>query len=117
MTVGGKAFFVFLPVVLVVYHLLRRRTLKFGWLTLASWAFYAWSSPGYLWVILALTVIDYWAGRRIAATDDERIRKRWLALSVVSNLGLLAAFKYTAFAYDNAVSLAQMCGVEIKDRK
>jgi alginate O-acetyltransferase complex protein AlgI len=115
-TVGGKAFFVFLPVVLVVYHLLRRRTLKYGWLTLASWAFYAWSSPGYLWVILALTVIDYWAGRRIAAADDERVRKWWLALSVVSNLGLLAAFKYTAFVWDNGVSLARLLGAGVPDR-
>jgi alginate O-acetyltransferase complex protein AlgI len=114
--VASPAFFAFLAVALVVYHLLPRRALKYGWLTLASWAFYAWASPGYLWVILALTVIDYWAGRKIAASDDERVRKRWLILSVVSNLGLLAAFKYTTFVFDNAMSLSRLFGATPTDR-
>jgi D-alanyl-lipoteichoic acid acyltransferase DltB (MBOAT superfamily) len=114
--VASKAFFLFLPTVLLVYHLLSSRTLKYAWLTLASWVFYAWSSPGYLWVILALTVIDYWVGRKIAATENERTRKRWLTLSVVSNLGLLAVFKYTVFVFDNGVSLARLFGIPASDR-
>jgi alginate O-acetyltransferase complex protein AlgI len=114
--VASPSFFVFLAVVLAGYHLLPRRTLKYGWLTLASWAFYAWASPGYLWVILLLTAIDYWAGRRIEASEDQRVRKRWLTLSVVSNLGLLAAFKYTEFVFDNAVSLARLIGADAPDR-
>jgi alginate O-acetyltransferase complex protein AlgI len=113
---AGREFFIFLPVVLLVYHLLPWRTAKYGWLTLASWVFYAWASPGYLWVILALTGIDWWAGRRIAASDDVRVRKRWLLLSIVSNLGLLAAFKYTTFAVDNGLSLARLCGAAVQDR-
>ncbi len=116
MIFAGKEFFVFLPVVLAVYHLLRWRAAKYGWLTLASWVFYAWASPGYLWVILALTGIDWWAGRRIAASDDVRVRKRWLVLSIVSNLGLLAAFKYTPFVVDNGLSLSRLCGVAVADR-
>lgn len=116
MNVASPPFFVFLTVVLSVYHLLPRRTLKYGWLTLSSWAFYAWASPGYLWVILLLTAIDYWAGRRIAASDDDRTRKRWLTLSIVSNLGLLAAFKYTEFVFDNGVSLARLFGADAPDR-
>lgn len=116
MIFAGKEFFIFLPVVLLVYHLLPWRAAKYGWLTLASWAFYAWASPGYLWVILTLTGIDWWAGRRIAASEDNRIRKRWLLLSVVSNLGLLAAFKYAGFFADNGLSLAKLCGVTVQDR-
>lgn len=116
MIFAGKEFFLFLPVVLLGYHLLRSRKLKYGWLTLASWVFYAWASPGYLWVILLLTGIDFWAGKRIEASDNARVRRRWLILSVVSNLGLLAAFKYTTFAVDNALSLARLCGVTATDR-
>jgi alginate O-acetyltransferase complex protein AlgI len=108
---AGREFFLFLPIVLLVYHLLPRRAARYGWLTLASWVFYAWASPGYLWVILLLTGIDWWAGRRIAANDDTRLRKRWLLLSIVSNLGLLAVFKYAAFVTDNALSLAKVFGV------
>jgi alginate O-acetyltransferase complex protein AlgI len=116
MIFASKVFFLFLPTVLVVYHLLRRRSHKYSLLLAASWLFYAWLSPQYLWVILLLTATDYVAGLKIEAATGESTRRRWLWFSVVSNLGLLAAFKYVPFAYDNAVSLAQLCGVRINDR-
>src|SRR5438874_12703057 len=98
MIFATKAFFVFLPTVLVLYHLLGRRSHKYGVLLAASWLFYAWLSPQYLWVILLCTLIDYAAGLKIDASADDRVRRRWLGLSVAANLGLLAAFKYTMFA-------------------
>jgi alginate O-acetyltransferase complex protein AlgI len=115
-SVSSPAFYVFLTVVLAGYHLLGRRTIRYAWLTLASWVFYSLASPGYLWVILLLTGIDYWAGRKIEATEDVRARKWWLTLSVASNLGLLAAFKYTIFVCDTGVSLAQYFGFTAVDR-
>jgi D-alanyl-lipoteichoic acid acyltransferase DltB (MBOAT superfamily) len=115
-TVAGKPFFVFLAVTLVVYHLLRRRRDKYLFLTVASWVFYAWAAPQYLWVLLLLTGIDYAAGLKIAAAADDRTRRRWLTLSVVSNLGLLAAFKYTAFVYDSGLTLARLFGADAPDR-
>ena len=116
MIFASKAFFIFLPAVLVLYHVLRRRSHKYGLLLAASWLFYAWISPQYLWVIILCTVIDYLAALKIEATEDARARKRWLALSIAANLGLLFAFKYTMFVYDNAVSLAQLCGMDVQDR-
>ncbi len=116
MILATKEFAAFLVVVLAGYHLLRARRGKYLWLTLASWTFYAWASPGYLWVILLLTAIDYLAALRIEAATDERVRRRWLVLSVVSNLGLLAAFKYAAFAFDNALSVVGWAGVPATGR-
>jgi alginate O-acetyltransferase complex protein AlgI len=116
MIFASKAFFVFLVVVLVLYHVLGRRTHRYTVLLGASWLFYAWISPQYLWVIILCTVIDYAAGLMIAGTDVERTRKRWLCVSIAANIGLLFAFKYTTFVYDNAVSLAQLCGVSIQER-
>ena len=113
---ASRAFFIFLPVVLLLYHTLRSRSHKYNVLLVASWLFYAWISPQYLWVIVLLTVTDFYAALKIDGTDDERTRRRWLWFSVVSNLGLLSVFKYTAFAYDNVASLAQLCGVSIADR-
>jgi alginate O-acetyltransferase complex protein AlgI len=107
---GTLAFVVFLAVVLLVYHVVPWRNIKYGWLTLASWAFYAAASPGYLWVLLLLTVIDYVAARKIAACEVPTVRKRWLLLSIVANLSLLAVFKYTVFATDNALSLLKWLG-------
>lgn len=116
MIFASKAFFVFLPVVLLVYHLLRRRGQKYAFLLIASWLFYAWCSPQYLWVIILCTIIDYAAGLAIEVSESQRHRKLWLFVSIFANLGLLFAFKYTAFAYDNAVSLARLCGMEVTDR-
>jgi alginate O-acetyltransferase complex protein AlgI len=113
---ASKAFFVFLPCVLVIYHLLRGRSHKYRFLLVASWLFYAWCSPQYLWVIILCTVIDYIAGLAIATAKTDRSRKGWLLLSILANLGLLFSFKYTMFAYDNAVSLARWCGAEMPDR-
>ena len=116
MILGSKAFFVFLPVVLIGYHLLAGRTRKYAFLLVASWVFYAFAAWYYLSVLLALTVIDYLVAHRIEASDDDRVRKRWLVLSVVSNLGLLAAFKYLPFAYDTGVSVAHWFGHPAADR-
>jgi len=116
MILATKEFPIFLIVVLAGYHLLRVRRWKYLWLTLSSWAFYAWASPGYLWVILLLTTIDYLAALRIEVNTDDRLRRRWLILSIVSNLGLLGAFKYAVFAYDNALSVAGWAGVATGDR-
>jgi len=115
MIFATKAFFLFLPVALILYHLPRRRGHKYGSLLAASWLFYTWLSPQYLWVIIACTVIDYVAGLKIEAAEGPA-RKRWLVVSIAANLGLLFAFKYTAFAFDNALSLARLCGVDVHDR-
>ena len=116
MIFATKAFLIFLPTVLVLYHLLRRRSHKYSVLLAASWLFYSWLSPQYLWVIIACTIIDYLAGIKIEATENERARKRWLCVSIAANLGLLFAFKYTTFVVDNAVSLAQLFGAPLHDR-
>jgi alginate O-acetyltransferase complex protein AlgI len=116
MIFASKAFLVFLPVVLCLYFALRTRAHKYNLLLAASWLFYAWLSPWYLWVIVTLTAIDYIAAIRIESAPTERARKQWLYFSIVSNLGLLIAFKYTPFVYDNAVLLGRWCGLEVSDR-
>ncbi|MBX9579212.1 MAG: MBOAT family protein [Gemmataceae bacterium] len=116
MIFASPAFLVFLPLVLVAYHRLPGKGHKYRYLLGASWLLYAWMSPQYLWVILLCTVIDYFAALRIEAAPDDRGRRRWLMLSIAANLGLLFAFKYTAFAYDNAVGLAQLFGLPAADR-
>ncbi|MBN9122390.1 MAG: MBOAT family protein [Planctomycetes bacterium] len=116
MIFANKWFFAFLPVVLFLYFALKSRAHKYNVLLVASWAFYAWLSPWYLWVILLCTIIDYCAAIRVEDSDGDRARKRWLVVSIAANLGLLIAFKYTPFVYDNAVTLGRWCGLEVRDR-
>jgi D-alanyl-lipoteichoic acid acyltransferase DltB (MBOAT superfamily) len=64
----------------------------------ASCLFYMAWHPAYIFLILGSTVLDYIVGLRIHATENEKARKRWLIVSLVSNLGLLGLFKYFNFA-------------------
>lgn len=68
-------------------------------LLLLSWAFYAWHVPWYILLILFSTVVDYAAGLMIGSLPAPQTRRRRLVLacSLVSNLGLLAYFKYAVF--------------------
>ena len=106
--------FYFLPLVLLLYGLCPRRgrTLL---IALASYVFYGWANPWWAVIMFFGSSVDYLCGLwllRLSGLPDEgelppridkalprtRAMKRVLALSVITNLGLLAAFKYTGFA-------------------
>ena len=103
-------FAAFLAVVLPI-HLLVRRT-RFGscWLLIASYTFYAAWNPLFLILIVVSTAIDYAAVRFMERTERKR---RWLVLSLCSNLGLLGFFKYAGFVTDNVNVLLQQTGYAI----
>jgi len=94
------SFWLFLLVVLAfdaALHRDRQRSLRHFWLLAASLLFY-WKTSGWFFLILVFsTVSDYWIGHRIAAAKGDRVKNRWLALSIGLNLALLFYFKYTYF--------------------
>jgi alginate O-acetyltransferase complex protein AlgI len=110
MNFASRAFFVFLPIVLVTYHLARTRTAKYRLLLAASWFFYLSWNPWFLWVILFPTVVDYFAGLLIEAAPTAGRRRFWLMASLAANLGLLAGFKYTRFMVENVCGLVGWTG-------
>jgi alginate O-acetyltransferase complex protein AlgI len=73
-----------------------------GVLLVSSLVFYGWHVPHYLAVLLVSAVIDFWAALAITTrpVDDLRGRRAILAISLATNLGLLAFFKYANFALD-----------------
>jgi alginate O-acetyltransferase complex protein AlgI len=87
----------FFLVVLFGLWLLRRRSGKQLLLLGSSVAFYAASRTAHLLVLAAPAVIDYFCALRIEAAANSRSRKGWLLVSLISNLGLLAYFKYANF--------------------
>ncbi|HUR37125.1 MAG TPA: MBOAT family O-acyltransferase [Terriglobales bacterium] len=66
----------------------------------ASVTFYAAWKPAYLLVLATPAVIDYFCALRIEDAGSVGAGKRWLALSIVSNLLLLGYFKYVNFFID-----------------
>ena len=71
---------------------------KVRFVLLMSYVFYGFWDPSLCSLIALSTVVDYWCGRQIAdAPERSPVRKRWLWLSLTTNLGILGFFKYTDF--------------------
>jgi len=103
--------FYFLPLALLLYYA-APRALKHLMLTLVSYVFYGWWNPWFTLLMLGSTVIDYACGRLITAEGaTERRRKSGMILSVVSNLSILAFFKYTTFIAGNVSAAATLFGL------
>jgi len=69
-------------------------------LAVASCFFYAFWDYRYLGLLLLISVIDYYCARAIARSAGPA-RRAWLLVSLCSNLGILAYFKYFNFFVDN----------------
>jgi len=101
--------FYFLPLLLGFYYLSPDRHRR-ALLTVASYFFYGWWNPKFISLLLISTVIDYFCGGRIHRSDDPRVKKRYLILSVLTNLGLLGFFKYFMFANQSLAGLFSLTG-------
>ena len=89
-----------------VYLLLRRATtLRILYVIAFSIYFYYKSSGIYFLLLLFAAISDYLIGNAISREQDKRVKKRWVALSVVINLGMLGYFKYTNFFIEMANGL------------
>jgi alginate O-acetyltransferase complex protein AlgI len=106
-------FLAFLIVLLLVMAVVRHRDANKRILALASCVFYAAWDWRYLGLLLAVSVIDYFAANRI--TDSETIpgRKGWLSVSIISNLGILGFFKYCNFFIENFNALTARFGFTV----
>ncbi|HTC21959.1 MAG TPA: MBOAT family O-acyltransferase [bacterium] len=81
-------------------------------LLVLSLIFYASYIPAYLFLLLGVTAVDFYAGRKIAETADQTRKKWFLFLSVGSNLGLLGFYKYSNFLLDNFELLSRELGIK-----
>ena len=75
----------------------------------ASYVFYGWVTPWFLILLVTSTSIDYWAALRMEA--DPAHKKRYLAFSIASNMGMLAYFKYANFFIDNVGAILTTLGL------
>jgi alginate O-acetyltransferase complex protein AlgI len=106
-------FFLFFALVFAVYWALRTNRSRKLWLIVAGLTFYAAWDWRFLSLIIYQTGVDFIAARKIEATNDSRIRKRWLQASLISNLGLLGIFKYLNFFADSFQTLAESAGFTV----
>jgi D-alanyl-lipoteichoic acid acyltransferase DltB (MBOAT superfamily) len=109
MLFNSAEFLLFFPLVVCGYFLLYP-SVRWAWLLTASCFFYMFFKPSYI-LILAFTIaVDYVAGILIERSTG-RTRRVYLVASLISNIGVLAIYKYFNFINDNATTLLGVIGI------
>jgi alginate O-acetyltransferase complex protein AlgI len=91
-------FFIFLPVVFILYWFIFKKTLRLQniLILVASYFFYGWWSYKFLGLLALSTLLDYIYGFSVASPNRKKA-KIFLWLSIINNLGILGVFKYYNF--------------------
>lgn len=111
MLFNSLPYFIFLPIVFVVYWFLRRSYTKQNiFLLAASYFFYGLWDWRFLFLILASTAVDYVVGIKIATATHPHLRKYWLLTSTFFNMSLLGFFKYYNFFIESWSDLTSLLG-------
>jgi len=97
-------YLLFLPTVLLVFWLSPHRW-RVLILLVASYVFYMAWRPVFVLLILALTLVNFWLGFRIA--ESKQKKKAWMVCAVTVNLLTLAYFKYFYFFEDIVLGLTK----------
>ncbi len=106
-------FFLTFGLAFVVYWTLRGDRMRKLWLLAVSYGVYAAWDWRYLSLILASTVIDWFAGQ--GALEGKPHRKLWLMLSLCGNLGMLGFFKYFNFFIESGSEFLRLLGLSVDD--
>jgi D-alanyl-lipoteichoic acid acyltransferase DltB (MBOAT superfamily) len=93
--------FVFLPLVVILYHIFRKTWFANVVILLFSYFFYAVGGLWFLIPLMVTSLIDFYVGRKLDEVRAQRLRKLLLLVSLVANLGLLAFFKYTPWLLES----------------
>ena len=111
MLFNSYIFWVFLALVLILHRALPHRGQN-RVLLVASYVFYGYWDWRFLALIWASTIIDFVVAQRISGAELPKVRKRWLKVSLIANLGFLGFFKYFNFFADSFASMLRSFGVE-----
>lgn len=95
---GHRLFPIFFAFVLLVLLFVRDKIfMRNAFLTMFSLFFYFKSGYIYVFLLVLSTIVDYHLGKKIYQTDNDKKKKRYILISLIVNLGLLAYFKYSFF--------------------
>lgn len=111
MIFNSVTYLVFLALSVSLFWVLPNRA-RLWMILLASLAFYGFWRPEFLIIMIVSAGTDFIVAQRIEASTAQRIRWRWLLLSLTVNLGLLFYFKYLFFVVDNAVAALNFLGLK-----
>ncbi len=92
------AFWLFFLLVLAGYSLVYKKLfVRNAYLFFVSLFFYYKSGGLFLFLLILVTLIDFTCALLIRSSEKRIIRRLFILTSIISNLGILAYFKYTGF--------------------
>jgi D-alanyl-lipoteichoic acid acyltransferase DltB (MBOAT superfamily) len=111
MTFNSLTFLVFFAIVLAIHHLpISARARKLN-LVAFSYLFYAAWNPPFVALLWLSTTVDWVVSGRMGRNPSPAKRKALLIVSLSTNLGLLATFKYGDFLLSNFSQLLSSFGI------
>ena len=112
MLFNSYVFWVFFLAVIVLYWRLPQKQQN-RLLLVASYVFYGAWDLRFLLLLLGSTIVDFFVGQALQATDEKNARRRrsLLGLSLFVNLGALGFFKYWGFFAEECAALLEGIGI------
>lgn len=104
-------FFIFCFVLFGFYWGLSNQRHRKILLLVASYTFYSFWDYRFVSLIVLSTTIDFFLGSLINDSKNQGLRKLYLSLSIVSNLGILFIFKYLNFLIESLCDAFMVLGV------
>jgi alginate O-acetyltransferase complex protein AlgI len=94
-------FLIFLGLVLPVYYLLKKKSSRNIFLIISSYFFYGYWDWRFCFLLLTVTLIDFFIGLKIYKTNQKSTGKIFYLTGIIFNLLVLGLFKYYNFFIDN----------------
>jgi len=110
MTFTTLTFILFLALVFLLYWSSRRVRIQNVLLVASSYFFYGWWDFRFCGLMIAASLLDYFAGLILDSTDRPAMRRAALITAISGNLLMLGFFKYFNFFADNLSRLASSIG-------
>src|SRR5437016_5738611 len=110
MIFNSLAFAIFLPIVLALYYLLPSYRWQNRMLLIASLFFYGWWDWRFLGLLALTILIDFYAAQAVFRATTHKVKKRWMLVSIVSNVTVLVIFKYSNFFVQSFADLLSRLG-------
>ena len=109
MTFNSITFFGFLVIILCLYYVLTHRWQN-RMLLVAGYVFYGWWDARFLLLLALTTAVDYTVAQQIEDAGNRNSARRWLWVSIITNLSILGFFKYFNFFVDSTAGMLEWLG-------
>lgn len=121
MLFNSLEFFVFFPIVFLVYFCVPKK-IRYFWLLISSYYFYMCWDPQYIILLFSVTFLTYiggiildWCNKKYEEEEKKKkIKKLVMSVGITANLGILGYFKYSGFLMENISFLLGLCRIKVQ---